>query len=924
VSAPVDPDVSPPTQADTEADPGRAAMPAATPSHIGEFHILGVIGSGGMGVVYAARDPALDRQVAIKVLRHGEVGSDTRRARLLREARAMARLRHPNVVTVHEVGEDAGGIFVVMELVEGTTLRDWLREPRPWRDVIERLGQAGRGLAAAHRAGLVHRDFKPENVFVGNDGRVRVGDFGVVGVSRDATDELVPPGEEATLTAAGAVVGTPRYMSPEQHLAADVDARADQFAFAAVLYEALYRAPPFGGKTMAELRRNVIAGHVQPVPGNAAPRWLEPIVRRGLAADPDARYPSLEPMIDALQRGPLITGRRIAVAAAAVALVGVAAWGLVRGTADPCGGMAGRLAGAWDPTVKAEVAGAFAASGRPYGADAARRTGEALDVYAGEWVAARAEACRANAGVRVACLDRRLAALRAQTRLFAAADGEVVDRAIQAALGLESIAGCSLAQGQPQAQTPAAAALQQRLDEAQAQVRAGKLRAAQETAGALVDEARRVGDRSLLAETLIHAGRVKEEKEAGAAAAALEEAAAVAGDADNDSLVAAALVRLLGVVGRVQKRYAEARTLRPAVEAAVRRSKDERYQIELLLLGAEMVQKDGEHARALAMADEAVALAEKKFGARSLEAIRAAGTRVGILDDQGNYEQAARDEERLLAAKEKLLGPDHGDLGVNLNLLGVEEWRLNRYDAAEAHFQRALRMMEATAGPDSLRAASVVGNLALLAMDHGDVALALERAQRALAIHEKVLGPENPTVAGTLNTIGNIYLRAKRYDEALAFHRRALGIREKLLSPTHADVALSTQNIGMVMLDMGKPAEAIPWFERTLGIVERALPPGHRRTMMTLTALSDAYVDVGRSADALALLDRGEKMFAEKPDPLARAHLDFCLARALRGAKREPDRAVRLAQAARDKLAGEGEQERAYVERIDRFLAGAR
>ncbi|HKA88633.1 MAG TPA: serine/threonine-protein kinase [Haliangiales bacterium] len=921
MSGPVDSDDAPTTLADTEADPGRAGRPKSTPSHLGEFAILGVIGSGGMGVVYAARDPALDRKVAIKVLRHGEVGSDTRRARLLREARAMARLRHPNVVTVHEVGEHDGKVFVVMELVEGATLRDWLREPRPWRAVVERLCQAGRGLAAAHRAGLVHRDFKPENVFVGSDGRVRVGDFGVVGVSRDAADATGSPEEDATLTAAGAVVGTPRYMSPEQHRAGDVDARADQFAFAAVLYEALYGVPPFPGKTMAELRRNVLAGNVEPAPGNRAPRWLEPIVRRGLRADPAARYPSLEPMLDALERGPLLTGRRLAIAAGAIALVGVAAWSFVRSQSDPCRDLAARLAGAWDPAVKAEVAKAFAASGRPYGADTSRRAGDVLDVYAGEWVAARTEACRANAGVRVACLDGRLGALRAQTRLFAAADGDVVDKAVQAALALEPIEGCSLAQGRPRARTPEGIALQQRLDDAGAQVRAGKIAAAQATVGALVDDARRVGDKVLLAETLLHAGRVKEEKEAAAAAAALEEAAAVAGDQENDQLVAAALVRLLRVVGKVQKRYAEARALRPAVEAAVRRTKDDRFVIELMLLTAEMAQQEGAHARALELGEEAVALAEKKFGAGSLEALRAAGARVAMLDETGDYERAAREEERLLAMKEKLLGPDNADLASNLNLLGVEEWRLNRYDAAQAHFERALRIIEATAGTDSLRAASVQANLGLLAMDHRDAERALDRLGRALAIQEKVLGPENVTVAGTLNSIGNVHLNSKRFDDALAYHRRALAIREKLLSPTHADVAFSTQNIGMTMLDMGKPRDAIPWFERTLGIVERTLPRGHRRTMMTMTALSDAYVDVGRSGDALALLDRAEKLLEEKPDPLARAHLDFCLARALRAARRDPDRALRLARAARDKLAGEGVQERGYVERIDRFLA---
>ncbi|MBZ0232031.1 MAG: serine/threonine protein kinase, partial [Deltaproteobacteria bacterium] len=211
-----------------------------------------------MGRVFAAYDPRLDRRVAIKVLlarARSEQWRTQAHARLLREAQAMARLSHPNIVTVYEVGELGADLFIAMEYVKGATVRGWLEaEPRDWRDVIEVFLQAGRGLAAAHAAGLVHRDVKPDNILVGDDGIVRVTDFGLVGATggSEARDGGALTGE---LTETGTIVGTPRYMAPEQHRGAAVDARTDQFAFGVALYEALYRQRPFAGDTAAELSK---------------------------------------------------------------------------------------------------------------------------------------------------------------------------------------------------------------------------------------------------------------------------------------------------------------------------------------------------------------------------------------------------------------------------------------------------------------------------------------------------------------------------------------------------------------------------------------------------------------------------------------------------------------------------------------------
>ncbi|EDM76994.1 serine/threonine kinase family protein [Plesiocystis pacifica SIR-1] len=278
---------------------------------VGRFSIVRKLGAGGMGVVYMAYDEELDRRVAVKLLRSTD--TDTiGRARMKREAQAMARLSHPNVVTVYEVDSHEGQLFVAMEYVEGDDLRGWLDAgARPWPEVVAVFCQAGRGLAAAHEAGLVHRDFKPDNVLVGRDGRARVADFGLAHVFEalhEEESETVSSGEFAeTLTRTGAIMGTPAYMAPEQYAGERGDARSDQFAFCVALWEGLFGERPFRGRTLAQLSAAISEGRIAAPEGasaGAVPEWLTAAVRRGLAAEPDARWPSMEVLLEVLTDDP--------------------------------------------------------------------------------------------------------------------------------------------------------------------------------------------------------------------------------------------------------------------------------------------------------------------------------------------------------------------------------------------------------------------------------------------------------------------------------------------------------------------------------------------------------------------------------------------------------------------------------------------
>ena len=291
-----------------------------------------------MSVVYRAYDPELDRQVALKLLRPGDPDDREGSARLVREARAMAKISHPNVAQVYDAGITGSSVYVAMELIEGPSLERWTAEmPRPWTELVRMYLQAGRGLAAAHAAGLVHRDFKPDNVMVGADGRPRVLDFGLArpapvdaedelladddellvaahefdSLSGEGEDRLEPRGHEPSagsksgefdlqfdVTRTGLVSGTPAYMAPEQHRGEPGGAAADQFAFCVTLWEALYRRRPFAGRNYFELSEAILTGTRTEIPrGSHVPGWLQRLLERGMAVDPRARHPSVQSLL---------------------------------------------------------------------------------------------------------------------------------------------------------------------------------------------------------------------------------------------------------------------------------------------------------------------------------------------------------------------------------------------------------------------------------------------------------------------------------------------------------------------------------------------------------------------------------------------------------------------------------------------------
>jgi serine/threonine protein kinase/tetratricopeptide (TPR) repeat protein len=486
-----------PAQAASDAPPGAQvnARPSDAPM-LGRYRLGERLGAGGMGVVFAAHDPELDRRVAIKLLHPDPSGApEEQRARLLREAQAMARLSHPNVVAVYDVGRVGEQVFVAVELVEGTTVTRWLEHgasgPRSQDEILRMFVAAGRGLAAAHAVGLVHRDFKPDNVLIGRDGRPRVTDFGLA----KPIDRAHAPGLTGTLpqipesardrgTAAGTIVGTPAYMSREQLRGELADARSDQFSFCVSLYEALFGTRPFVGRTLAELVANVDRGNVVPPPASA-PRWLRQLLLRGLSMRPEDRFPDMAALLTELERDRGRT-RRIGLTAlgmvgGAAAIVGIlaiasnatssagrrsdgssssgsssapssapsASLGGGAAVADPdtCGGasIVDHFAES-DRATLLEHVKSSAGTAIGDGAHLEKRLGEMLDAYVARWKKAHRAACKTggpNLALAFACLDDRRRAFEGLTRALAKSGNDYVNKALLAAERLPSIARCT-------------------------------------------------------------------------------------------------------------------------------------------------------------------------------------------------------------------------------------------------------------------------------------------------------------------------------------------------------------------------------------------------------------------------------------------------------------------------------------------------
>jgi len=973
--------ISPNTVGGPGTNPGASGPIPGLP--FGPYLVVERVGSGGMGEIFRAGYPVLGRDVALKVLRNDETGTrqEARRTRLLREARAMARLAHANVVTVYDAGEIDGQVYLAMELVEGSDLRAWLSaDRRSIEAILQVFIAAGRGLAAAHEAGMVHRDFKPDNVIVGRDGRARVTDFGIAAAAADRAESGNAPASVSTITEGTS--GTPAYMAPEQHLLQPVDARADQFAFCVSLWEALYGQRPFIGANIVQLRDNVNRGiFARTPPGARVPAWIRDVLVRGLRVAPEHRFPSMGALLDRLARDPRTRRRRIAAAAAVAIASGVAVFAVMRVTAGlhaVCAGGAARLAGVWDPTVASSVRSAFLASGRPHAADTYDRVGRVLDGYAGGWTAMRHEACEATSvrreqsstlmDLRMACLDRHLAELRALTSLFAAApDAELLDRAVPAVLRLDPQTECgdteALLGAVPLPADPGVrarvASVRQRLTDVKALRLGGKPVRALPAATALVEEARASNHPPLVAETLQELAAVqsvaRDTKGNQATAEQLMQAAARAKD---DRRIAKAWLLLASDAADLGQ-GADTLEMRPRVEAAIARAGDDpSMRAELSAAVGRAQRAEGDHAAAERSLLAAIRIMEEDRSAPHEYEIASFENSLGVtLRHMGKLDEARAHLERAKALFTAVLGADHPNVaGSELNLATLS-MELGRLAEARAGYLRALAIWEGTQGPDGPDIGLALNNLGELSLREGKVEEAQKHVERALSIKEKSWGAEDRRLVGTLNRLGEVYISLDRLDDAEKLLLRALAIGDKGAQPDAAEALLL---LGMVARERGDMERALAYADRALPILDKALPPENPRRLamlarhavilesagrfadalreyeaawavqqrvlpsdhgeipFTLTGLGVCYLALRRPADALPLLERAVAFRDAHPArPRDRGRSRFALARALVANGKDRDQAATLAEQARTDFASAGEKDQ--IAALDRW-----
>jgi serine/threonine protein kinase/tetratricopeptide (TPR) repeat protein len=729
---------------------------------IGRYVVLGLLGRGGMGEVYAAYDPELDRKIAVKLLRARGGGESTAdgKTRLLREAQAIARLSHPNVVVVYDVGTFRESVFIAMEFVEGHTLGYWLQaQTRRWREVLDVYVAAGRGLVAAHAAGLVHRDFKPDNVMITKSGQVRVMDFGLAreetasdepslagklaldagaraaaladtfgdGIDPDATAKLGTDGaaEVATsasggylrlkLTQTGAMLGTPAYMAPEQFAGTGGDARSDQFSFCVALYEGVYGRRPFEGDNALALMANVVAGTVTDPPADArVPAWIRKILLRGLSTEPKDRYLSMTELLAALGQDPAVRRRRWLAATMVAAFVAAGAAGthhFSAGQRAMCAGGPSRTASSWGPARRAAVERAFQASGNKNAERAFAGVSTLVDQYLARWTAMYVETCEATQvrgeqsaevlDLRMGCLGERLSSVRALGDVFMTADSVVVDNAVAAADALPTLDRC--------ADVSMLRAVIKPPDDLAVRGKVANMREAVAKVKALADS-----------------GQCNRATAAGGAVVA---AAKVIGYLPLEADAHLAL-------GRLGETCTSATTAISELEDAVfsaDASRHDQVSIEASLylgtLYATRVHNTPMAKNALRHAQAVLA----RFRDHPMLEAWLGDVRADISLDEGHLEEALLESQKVLALKESALGASDFDVAVSASNVAVKLHALNRDVEAEPLIVRAVDLFTKFSGGDSTLVAVALVNHAETLTGLGRFSEAHSALDRALA-----------------------------------------------------------------------------------------------------------------------------------------------------------------------------------------------
>ncbi len=839
--------------------PGVDGGRLAAGTKLGRYEIVEFIGGGGMGWVYRAKDTELEREVAIKVVQPTVAGPKGR-DRLLAEARAMAKLRHRAVVPVHDVGEYAGGVYVAMALVTGGTLHDWMHaEARPWRQVVARFLEAGRGLVAAHAAGIVHRDFKPRNVLLGEGGEVMVADFGIASASVAAGEGegLAGGAREAT-----SIVGTPAYMAPEQAAGQAVDARADQYSFCVSLWEGLHGQRPQEAETRTQgalLERSSAA----PKSRRRVPGWLTDAVARGFAPAPEKRWPTLAALLERLERG-LGRRRRVAVGVtfAMVLAAVVAAVTVARHAEEACPDPQPRIARAWGVRVRSEVIAAFAGTQVPFARDTLERILPVLDDYAAGLRARQRDYCRAARverresmqlmDQRMTCLERRLAALQGRADAFRADPHAALPEAVAATSSLPALSDCDDREAMLAYPLPGDPAHRRRIAEVEQALDGLELEAAtgRDPQGraarvqVVVERARLLVYPPTLARALELWARALNAAAAPADAAAREliETASVARD---DVRVFGGWVALLEDLVQRQGKFAEAQALELSAASALARTggrADLAGQLRRIKMGR--AQRGDDFELAIALGREGVAAAAPGERSAALAALAV------VLSVAGRPAEAIPLVEEAIGLAEASLGASHPVVGDLHRSLGVQFMFAGRFDEAEREVRRAVAILEAGLGARHPKLAMALSSLGNIARVRGDLEGSVASLQRAQAILEEA--GDDVALVDTLASLASSAKLMSGPTVASPIYERALAVAERIFGRDHSKYITVEAGYAVMLIEGGDCGRGRALFTHVVGVAEALAQPAPRAVALLMLARCDA--NERKDAEAMAKL----------------------------------------------------------------------
>ncbi len=875
---------------------------------LGRYVVLSTLGAGAMGVVLAAYDPELDRKVAIKLVKNRSASQRASElSRLQREAQAMAKLSHPNVVAVHDVGvvepgrRGEGQLFIAMEYIEGQTLSKWLATPRHWREVLDLFLLAGSGLVAAHAAGVVHRDFKPENVLLGDDGRVRVLDFGLAlagegGSEREATSLEAVRKLPTDLTATGTLMGTPAYMAPEQFLGFRADARADQFSFCVALYEGLYGKRPFAGDHIHTLLVAVTEGRIEPPPRSSnVPAWLRSVVMRGLSREPESRFASMQDLLGEIDRHRnrasswrfLALGGVLAVTAAGLALMPR------EQPQGPCATTSEAFATAWDASKRAEVEKVFAGAGI-----AAEPVIAAIDRYAEEWTALRRTNCEATRvassqsdelmDLRNACLDRRRNEIGALIDVLRSGRPAALAEANKHIESLVPVAECSaddrLRQRVP---LPSDATVRAAIIEAEltlanasAQLDAGMYAEALAQVESIPKSTLdayaplRASHEMVRARTLLARGEYL------AADVALNAALVAAADGGDDRLLAEAMLVQIEAVGVALGHVDEGQRIAQMAKAQLARLDnpvDLRRRLRVQLGNLERV--GGKPEAALAIFSALATELEEDGAGQSNLALSVNRRVAGLLANLGRYEEA---DKLLLKAIEELesrLGPEHPDLIIPLSNLGASQAQRGDFDAATATHKRLLALAELRLGEDHPDTAVAYESMGVLAHHAKRFEQARDHLARAEASYAKIYDAAHPSLVRVRGNLAAALIELKDYDTAESTLLASAAALKSRYGDEHDYVVFINNNLAEVYLAKGRLDEALAAAKEAHRIANTRFGPASERTGESFTIEGRVLAAEAKLEEALASFDEADKILANA-DASTTLVLDVKLARA--------------------------------------------